>query len=345
MKVSSRLFFIFCCLLGVGLSLSAQTKNQAYLDYIDRYSDIAVRKRIEYGIPASVTVAQGILESGAGMSELARSSNNHFGIKCHTDWTGERVYRKDDGPNDCFRKYKMVEESYNDHSEFLKRARYAVLFTYDVRDYAAWARGLQSCGYATDKGYANKLIKIIEDYELYKFDETKPSKKTPATPPKTPTTTPPPATPTTPATPATPPATPPKTPTTTPAPPPAVQEKPKDKTPAKKRDIYKVYNLLYVVGGEDDSLEAIARDTGFSMKDLANFNEIPDNFPINEGDIIYLQKKKTKADMPYFEHLVKVGESLHSISQVYGIQLSSLCKINKKDLSYIPIEGDVLRLR
>ena len=169
MKVYWRLFFIFCFLSGFTLTLPAQRKIQAYVDYINKYSDIAVKHKNKYKIPAEITLAQGLLESGAGLSELARASNNHFGIKCHADWTGERIYRRDDNPNDCFRKYKTVEDSYEDHSKFLlQHSRYAVLFTYDIRDYTSWATGLQTCGYATDKGYANKLIQIIEDYELYR---------------------------------------------------------------------------------------------------------------------------------------------------------------------------------
>ena len=125
-------------------------------------------------IPASITLAQGILESGKGRSELALKSNNHFGIKCHTQWRGERVYHDDDEKGECFRKYQFVETSYVDHSAFLtKRKRYAFLFTYGVKDYKKWARGLKKAGYATDKQYPNKLIKIIENYKLYQFDNVK----------------------------------------------------------------------------------------------------------------------------------------------------------------------------
>ncbi|HBG59004.1 MAG TPA: N-acetylmuramoyl-L-alanine amidase, partial [Porphyromonadaceae bacterium] len=123
-----------------------------------------------YKIPASITLAQGILESGAGLSDLARRSNNHFGIKCHQGWRGPSVYAADDLPNDCFRRYDRVEDSYQDHSEFLiNGSRYKMLFELSITDYKGWARGLQKSGYATDKAYANKLIKLIEDYELYRF--------------------------------------------------------------------------------------------------------------------------------------------------------------------------------
>ncbi len=148
--------------------------NKQTLSYIKKYAPLAVYEMHQYKIPASITLAQGILESGRGKSELALKSNNHFGIKCHTGWQGERVYHDDDEKGECFRKYKYVETSYNDHSEFLsKRRRYAFLFTYGTRDYKKWAKGLRKAGYATDKKYPNKLIKIIEDYKLYEFDKLK----------------------------------------------------------------------------------------------------------------------------------------------------------------------------
>ena len=304
MKIRLRLFFIFCFLFGCGFTLPAQKKLKVYVDYINKYSNIAVIHRDKYKIPASITLAQGILESGAGASGLAKASNNHFGIKCHSDWKGEQVYWKDDGPNDCFRKYKNVEESYEDHAKFLQQqSRYSVLFTYKITDYKAWAKGLQTCGYATDKGYANKLIRIIEDYELYKYD-------TKATPKSV-----------------------------------KPQTQQKNKKPVLLRDVYRTYNLLYVIAKADDSFDQIADDTGFKLKDLIKYNEVPADFPLEKGDIVYLQKKKTKADKPHFEHLVKVGESMHSISQQYGIHLKNLYKLNKKSKNYVPTEGDVLRLR
>ena len=154
-------------LLALTLSfsqLSAQRKNKAYIDYIEKYSSLAVKHQKQYGIPASITLAQGLLESGAGRSELARMSNNHFGIKCHSDWKGKRVYYDDDKKDDCFRKYNKPEDSFEDHARFLKRARYASLFELKVTDYRGWAKGLKRCGYATDKSYANKLIQTIELY-------------------------------------------------------------------------------------------------------------------------------------------------------------------------------------
>ena len=161
----SALSLFLICLFAPNLVLS-QNRLRVYEEYINNYSDIAVRHLVDYKIPASITLAQGLLESGAGMSDLAKRSNNHFGIKCHRGWRGESVYAADDTPNDCFRKYRRVEDSYDDHAQFLSTgARYAELFNLSVTDYKGWARGLQKTGYATDRAYANKLIKLIEDYE------------------------------------------------------------------------------------------------------------------------------------------------------------------------------------
>lgn len=148
--------------------------NKHRLSYIKKYAPLAVMKMHEFKIPASITLAQGILESGNGRSELATKSNNHFGIKCHRGWKGKSVIHDDEEDDECFRKYDFVEDSYNDHSKFLTgRKRYAFLFKYRVTDYKKWAKGLKKAGYATDKKYPNKLIKIIQDYQLYAFDKVK----------------------------------------------------------------------------------------------------------------------------------------------------------------------------
>lgn len=280
--------------------MEAQRKNASYIKYIDLYSPIAVKHQSKYGIPASITLAQGILESGAGQSELARKSNNHFGIKCHSDWQGSRAYHDDDLRGECFRKYKRVEESYEDHALFLtNRPRYAHLFQLNTKDYKGWARGLQKSGYATDRAYANKLIKMIEDYELYQFDSAKRTTK--------------------------------KSTSTT--------------RPISRRAVFKTHGLIYVYAKDNDSFDDVAYDLGFKAKDLLKYNEVPAEFPLQKGDIIYLQKKKKKADKPYYDHVVQIGESMHSISQKYGIRLKNLYKLNKKKNDYLPEEGDVLRLR
>ena len=150
-------------------------KNASYTEvvniYIDNYSKIAKEEMVQYGIPASITLAQGILESGAGRSALSKKSNNHFGIKCHKGWTGQRVYHDDDELQECFRKYKDPKYSFRDHSLFLtQRSRYEGLFAYKKNDYKSWAKGLRKAGYATDPKYPQKLINIIETYQLYSYD-------------------------------------------------------------------------------------------------------------------------------------------------------------------------------
>lgn len=141
-----------------------------YKDYIEQFSKLAIEQQKEFGIPASITLAQGILESSAGKSRLATEGNNHFGIKCHNDWKGEGMLVDDDAPDECFRVYSTPEESYRDHSLFLKRARYKPLFSLPLSDYKGWASTLRKCGYATDPNYAARLVTIIERYALYNFD-------------------------------------------------------------------------------------------------------------------------------------------------------------------------------
>jgi len=298
------LLVIFGLICLPAFTLNAQKKNKAYEDYIDKYKDLAISHMKKYKIPASITLSQGLLESGAGKSSLTLRSNNHFGIKCHSDWKGPSVTAADDLPNDCFRKYKKAEDSFDDHSRFLtEKKRYSSLFLLDITDYKGWARGLQKAGYATDKAYANKLIKLIEDYKLYMYDRKGAGKK-------------------------------------------IKREEEKIVAPIVSRHTpYKTHGLVYVIAQTDDTYESIAREFGFKAKDLCKYNEVPDGFPIQSGDLVYFQKKKKKADKPYYEHVVQVGESMHSISQLYGVQVKNLYKMNKKDMEYVPIEGDILRLR
>lgn len=161
---------LLCILFVFGMSISLFGQNDDYIVYINQYKDIAIEQMNKYHIPASITLAQGLLESGAGKSELARKSNNHFGIKCH-DWDGRRTYHDDDEKGECFRVYKNVEDSYEDHSIFLATgSRYAFLFKFAQTDYVSWARGLKRAGYATSPTYADKLIELIKRYDLDRFD-------------------------------------------------------------------------------------------------------------------------------------------------------------------------------
>lgn len=149
---------------------AAVKRNSVYETYIREYREIAMREMRNHKIPASITLAQGLLESGAGRTTLARNARNHFGIKCAGDWKGRRTYHDDDARNECFRSYRSAADSYEDHSRFLQRARYAPLFELKITDYKGWARGLKACGYATDPQYAAKLIRLIEDYDLARYD-------------------------------------------------------------------------------------------------------------------------------------------------------------------------------
>ncbi len=302
-------FFVILTFLFVPAGINGQQRVNTYETYIDRYASLAVEHMERYRIPASITLAQGILESGAGMSDLARRSNNHFGIKCHRGWNGPSVYAADDTPNDCFRSYTNVEESYRDHSEFLASGvRYRALFDLFLNDYKGWARGLQQSGYATDRAYANKLIKLIEDYALYRYDDPKYRKGV------------------------------------------SRQERDQRRRVEASQAIwehqpYITHGLVYVVAVGGDSYAGIAREFGFDLEQLLQFNEVPADFPLSEGDIVYFQKKKARADKPYQFHTIQVGESMYSISQKYGIRLRNLYRINKKSYEYIPEEGDILKLR
>jgi len=165
---SGMKYFFLLLFLLLGLSVFSQSKTDLY---IEKYADLAVSEMNEFGIPASITLSQGILESGNGESYLATQGKNHFGIKCH-DWEGMKIYADDDAENECFRKYKKVKQSYRDHSLFLsKRGRYSSLFDLELTDYKGWAKGLKKAGYATSPTYAEKLISIIERYDLHQFDK------------------------------------------------------------------------------------------------------------------------------------------------------------------------------
>lgn len=288
--------------------LSQAKRYKIYDEYIDKYKHIAIDHMKKYKIPASITLAQGLLESGAGKSELATKGKNHFGIKCHSDWKGKKMHKADDGPNDCFRVYRSVEDSYEDHALFLQRSRYQSLYKLKTTDYRGWAKGLQQCGYATDRAYANKLIKVIEDYELYLHDQAAQGKSYKKDKGKN-------------------------------------KDKENRVVPLNKHTPFKTHNLVYVIAKDGDTYEAIAAEFDFKAKDLYKWNEVPEGFPLKEGDLVYFEKKKSKADKPYYDHVVQIGESMHSISQKYGIRVKNLYKMNKKDFEYVPVEGDVLKLR
>ena len=271
-------------LLVCTVAAQAQRKNARYVEYIEKYAPLAVQQMKEHKIPASITLAQGLLESGAGQSALARKSNNHFGIKCSN-------------PRD----------SYEDHSAFLKRgARYAFLFDLKVTDYKGWARGLKKAGYATDPSYANRLITIIEDYELYKYDSRGMSNRENRN-----------------------------------------WEKELKKKPwlANPHQVYIANDIAYVVARDGDTFRLLGKEFDISWKKLVKYNDLHKDYTLEAGDIIYLKGKKKKASKRHTVYIVKDGDSMHTISQKYGIRLKNLYKMNRKDDEYIPEVGDRLRLR
>ena len=313
MSFTLRHSFLWISFVLVSItSVYGQRKVASYEKYIKQYNNLAIQHEKKYNIPASITLAQAILESGAGQARLAKKANNHFGIKCHADWKGGRIYHSDDRKNECFRKYKNVADSYDDHSQFLvQHSRYSKLFKLNKKDYRGWAKGLQDCGYATDRGYANKLINMIETYQLYQYDQGGKSGKNSKQ---------------------------------------STQKNKADKNTQKQstklsRDIFKTHGLIYVIAETNDSFARIANELGFRPRKLAKYNEVPVDFPMQKGDIIYLEKKKKKANKPYYNHKVQIGESMHSISQRYGIQIKQLYKMNNKEAEYVPTEGDILKLR
>ncbi|KAA6332706.1 Exo-glucosaminidase LytG [termite gut metagenome] len=288
------IFFIIPAIIHA--NAQAEWRSQLYIEYIDKYSDIAVEQMKAYKIPASITLAQGLLESGAGKSSLARKHNNHFGIKCGGDWKGNTAQYDDDHRNECFRAYRNSTESYEDHSLFLSgRARYASLFQLKITDYEGWAHGLKKAGYATAPKYAIQLISIIENYELYKYDIEG-----------------------------------------------------KDVFSQKIQNPHQVYlsnDLVYVIVRDRDTFESIGKEFDVSKKKLLKYNDLPQRYTLTKGNIIYLHKKKNKAQKTYTVHVVKESDSMHSISQTYGIRLKSLYKMSHKKADYVPEVGARLKLR
>lgn len=296
MNICKRGFFLLLVSCMV-VMLPAQRRNQAYEDYIKKYRKIAVEEMERYHIPASITLAQGLLESGAGRSTLARKSNNHFGIKCGSRWEGRTVRHDDDARNECFRAYKHPRDSYEDHSKFLRTgARYAFLFRLKITDYKGWARGLKKAGYATDPRYADRLIDIIELYELDKYDRKGGLKW--------------------------------------------AEEFPDPHQP------YLANELLYIVARRGDTFESLSKEMGISKKKIRKYNELPKDYKFQGGEIVYLEKKHSRATKDHICYTVRPGDSMYSISQKFGIRLSRLYKMNNmKPESPAPKVGEILRLR
>lgn len=304
-------FFIIFFALNL-FQLQAQSKSQAYINYINNYYPLAIIQQEEHGIPASITLAQGLLESGAGQSELANKSNNHFGIKCH-DWTGDKAYHDDDERGECFRKYEKVLDSYEDHSLFLKnRSRYAFLFELSPTDYQSWAHGLKKAGYATDPSYAYKLISIIENYELHQFD----LKKTKTVSKKQ-----------------------------------SDSNRQSEVSPIgsvdafRTHEVYRNNGVKFVVSVVGDTYSSLAEELNISEKRLRRYNEINEFTQLTPGTQVYIQYKKRKAARGNNNYVVKTGDSMYSISQNYAIKIEKLYQLNQMPYSQGAKLGQVLKLR
>lgn len=332
-----KILSLVVCLCGVLVSF-AQYNEQDIRDYIVQYSEIAMKKMQEYKIPASITVAQGIFESACGKSRLATEGNNHFGIKCHTEWTGDTILIDDDELQECFRRYASVEESYNDHSLFLTtRKRYSNLFELDIMDYKAWARTLKQDGYATNPQYADRLISLIERFNIARLDTLSQNNEHPdftnaattqAVAQNTkPTTTP--------------------TQTTT-----KFSKKiftaigndyPTDESPFTYRKVFKNNNTYFVIADKGDTYEKIAQDILVMAENLRKFNDAGPNDEPVENEIVYVEAKAH--GNPARIHTVQAGETLRYISQRYGVQLRYILKYNMLDENSIIHPGDQILLR
>lgn len=297
MKKFVLLVLISCCVQAA----NAQSTDQIYRQYIEKYKDIAIDQMQRWKVPASITLAQGLLESAAGRSRLAKEGNNHFGIKCH-NWKGGTIYSDDEKANECFRRYHSAKESFEDHSVFLaKGQRYRFLFDLKPTDYKGWARGLKKAGYASNPIYAQSLINLIERYQLYQYDVASPRH---------------------------------------------IHATAVNGQPLHPIFIYNKNYYLYARRG--DTYRSIAQEIGISYRKLARYNERDKNDVLEEGEIVWLKKKRTKApkEMKKKPHVVQPGESMYLIAQKYGVRLKSLYKMNKLSPEDYHIQvGDHIKVR
>lgn len=313
-----RTFLTGVFLIAILLGGHAQ-QNISVEEYIDIYKDLAVEEMKKYRVPASITLAQGILESNAGNSPLARIANNHFGIKCHKEWTGKTFYQDDDEENECFRKYTKASESYKDHSEFLStRDRYKSLFQLEISDYKGWAYGLKQAGYATNPKYPELLIRIIEENRLYIFDlpdnhqvDLKNQQS---------------------------------------------EIRDQQSEINTKPEVFEIFGragndrivflnngVKFIFARDGDDLFLIASEFEIYTWQLYKYNDMDRDEKISSGQKVYLEKKKAKSG--YENHTVIKGETLQSISQDFGITVKTICRKNKKNKSDLISQGEKIRLR
>ena len=323
--------------LFIGLSAYAQHNQKSPQEiYIEQFATLAVEEMYRSGVPASITLAQGLLESRYGLSELAVKGNNHFGIKCHNNWTGKKIYYDDDAKWECFRKYPSPEQSYRDHSDFLRyRDRYKFLFDYKTTDYKSWANGLKKAGYATDPSYASKLIKIIEDYRLYEYDEKpasfakadrKSRKESKRVTVKVPEVLPP-------------------SPTEIEQTEALTEEQRQDFHFSISREVYKRNGVPFVKAMDGESYASIASANNLFLREILKYNDLAAEAQIASGTEVYLRPKKGQAVKGLDKHVVEEGETMRSIAQRYGVRMKNLYKINAMSDDSIIREGDIIKLR
>ena len=307
--MKNRLFFILGGLV-VAINLLAQTQNPQYISYIAKYREMAIEQQIKHRIPAAITMAQGLLESSAGQSELAVKANNHFGIKCAGDWVGRTYTHDDETINECFRQYASPADSYEDHSLFLQRKRYESLFALPLADYKGWAHGLKACGYATDPKYADKLIRIIELYNLQSLTLDKDLQQAGLVSTKDTTWQ-------------------------------GVEtdhliETTTEETHAIQDHIEvfanhpsgRINGVRYIIANEGESFASLAVFLNMYERTLRKYNDALDTRELQPGDIIYIYPKKNKASRKTPFHYFKPGEDAWHIAQKYGIKVKSLYKLN-----------------
>ena len=325
--MKKTILILLCALVGVSAVVAKERQTRE--EYVEKYKAIAIAHMERYGIPASITMAQGILESDSGNSRLSLSSNNHFGIKCKKSWTGDKVYYDDDAKGECFRAYPSVEASYEDHADFLDQSpRYDSLFAYPADDYRSWARGLKACGYATAPDYAERLVKIIESMKLYLLDKENGNKIYAAAKSAT-----------------------------------ANTEAWWESNIAtsdeqinpnafrvtvnshKGYGVYRSNHTFYVVAKEGDTFESVGDIFDISPKMLRKFNDVAKDGKLSKGDIVYIERKKTQWLGNVMQHKVVRDENIYSLSQAYGIRLKSLKKLNRMREGQDVKKGDVIRLK
>jgi hypothetical protein len=299
--------------LGFMIFFASYSQKLSRSEYIRKYQLLAISEMGRSGIPASIKMAQACLESQDGNSTMARESNNHFGIKCRGDWSGKKTFYDDDEKNECFRKYETVEDSYIDHTNFLiSTPRYTSLFQLSPTDYVSWARGLKKAGYATDPGYDRKVIEIIEEFQLWQLDRKITFDEM------------------------------------------ALLDQQHMGTAFNKSLLINPYSsrkitlhngIKTALVREGDTFEILAQEFGLKEWELSRFNDFPEGYHPMPGEIIYLQNKKGRAHGMNKLHVVKEGESMHYISQLFGIRLTAMYRLNH--LSYgEPIHvGQVLKLQ